>query len=145
MVESRPSSWGLSKRPASEEVSLTLNEKKQTLIPGYSPNPLPAMIIFLLGLILGGHHQNTAESTMMHKWVSHSVHLCRVAVVANASTSQIGNFLTAAAITRALTYVLLYISPARSTSPSRPPSELVTSFCLMSGGLMLMASVRSPK
>ncbi|KAL6247676.1 hypothetical protein RBB50_005024 [Rhinocladiella similis] len=101
--------------------SVTL-DKKQILVPGYSNNPIPAMIIFLLGIILGGHHQDTVESTMMHKWF--------------------GNFLTAAAIMRSVTYVLLYIAPAQSSSPSRPPSELVTSFCLMSGGLMLMASNR---
>ncbi|EXJ78443.1 hypothetical protein A1O1_08843 [Capronia coronata CBS 617.96] len=117
MVESRAS---FSRRQASED-SLTLNEK-QILIPGYSTNPVPAMIIFLLGTILGGHHQDTVESTMMHKWF--------------------GNFLTAASIMRSLTYLLLYIAPAKSISPSRPPSELVTSFGLMSGGLMLMASNR---
>lgn len=33
-------------------------------------NPIPAMIIFLLGMILGGHHQISVESTMMHKQVS---------------------------------------------------------------------------
>ncbi|OQU98600.1 hypothetical protein CLAIMM_04358 [Cladophialophora immunda] len=119
MVESRDV-WALSKNQILEH-PLTLNEK-QNLIPGYSTNPVPAMIIFLLGTILGGHHQSTVESTMMHKWF--------------------GNFLTAASITRSLTYLLLYLAPARSRSPSRPPSELVTSFCLMSGGLMLMASNR---
>ncbi|KIW73487.1 hypothetical protein PV04_01601 [Phialophora macrospora] len=119
MVESR-ASGALSTRKAAED-SLTLSEK-QILIPGYSTNPVPAMIIFLLGTILSGHHQDTVESTMMHKWV--------------------GNFFTAASISRSLTYLLLYIAPARSRSPSRPPSELVTSFCLMSGGLMLMASNR---
>ncbi|KIW09949.1 hypothetical protein PV08_11725 [Exophiala spinifera] len=105
----------------SVEDSLALEEKQNT-IPGYSTNPVPTMIIFLLGVILGGHHQDTMESTMMHKWF--------------------GNFLTGASIMRAITYLLLYITPAKSTSPSRPPSELVTSFCLMSGGLTLMASNR---
>lgn len=66
MVESR-ATWALSSRQASED-SLALNEK-QILIPGYSTNPVPALIIFLLGTILGGHHQGNVESTMMHKWV----------------------------------------------------------------------------
>lgn len=34
----------------------------------------------------------------------------------------------------------MYISPATSIYPSRPPSELVASFCLISGGIVLMAS-----
>lgn len=38
--------------------------------PGVSMNPIPAMIIFLLGMILGGQHQMSTESTMMHKEVS---------------------------------------------------------------------------
>lgn len=38
--------------------------------PGTSINPIPAMIIFLLGMILGGHHQMSMESTMMHKQVT---------------------------------------------------------------------------
>ncbi|RVX74996.1 hypothetical protein B0A52_01273 [Exophiala mesophila] len=117
MVESR-ASWTLSNKRTPED-SLTLTEK-QVLIPGYSTNPIPALIIFLLGTILGGHHQGSTESTMMHKWF--------------------GNFLTAASITRSLTYVLLYIAPAKSQSPTRPPSEFITSFCLMAGGLTLMAS-----
>lgn len=37
---------------------------------GISINPIPAMIIFLLGMILGGHHQMSTESTMMHKQVT---------------------------------------------------------------------------
>ncbi len=44
-------------------------QTKTDLRPGYSVNPLPAMLIFFLGTILGGHHQNSMESTMMHKWV----------------------------------------------------------------------------
>lgn len=32
-------------------------------------NPIPAWIIFLLGLILAGHHQTSMESTMMHSQV----------------------------------------------------------------------------
>ncbi|EFE38222.1 hypothetical protein TRV_07093 [Trichophyton verrucosum HKI 0517] len=41
---------------------------------------------------------------------------------------------------RAVTYILLYINPPSSILPSRPPSELVTSFCLISGGLVFMLS-----
>ncbi|TVY41895.1 putative membrane protein [Lachnellula subtilissima] len=89
---------------------------------GISINPIPAMIIFLLGMILGGHHQMSTESTMMHK--------------------QFGNLLISASAARCCTYLLLQISPPTSIYPSRPPSELVCSFCFICGGFMLMASNR---
>ncbi|KFY92301.1 hypothetical protein V498_05053 [Pseudogymnoascus sp. VKM F-4517 (FW-2822)] len=90
--------------------------------PGTSINPIPAMIIFLLGMILGGHHQMSMESTMMHK--------------------QFGNLLISASAARCCSYLLLQISPPTSMYPSRPPSELVCSFCFICGGFMLMASNR---
>ncbi|OBT61438.1 hypothetical protein VE03_08951 [Pseudogymnoascus sp. 23342-1-I1] len=90
--------------------------------PGTSINPIPAMIIFLLGMILGGHHQMSTESTMMHK--------------------QFGNLLISASAARCCSYLLLQISPPTSLYPSRPPSELVCSFCFICAGFMLMASVR---
>ncbi len=45
------------------------------------------------------------------------------------------------ALARAVTYTTVYVSPPTSILPSRPPSELVSSFCLLSGGLIFMASV----
>ncbi|TVY55113.1 putative membrane protein [Lachnellula cervina] len=89
---------------------------------GISINPMPAMIIFLLGMILGGHHQMSTESTMMHK--------------------QFGNLLISASVARCCSYLLLQITPPTSMYPSRPPSELVCSFCFICGGFMLMASNR---
>ncbi|EPE25389.1 hypothetical protein GLAREA_01301 [Glarea lozoyensis ATCC 20868] len=91
--------------------------------PGISINPIPAMVIFILGMILGGHHQMSMESTMMHK--------------------QFGNLLISASVARCCSYLLIQISPPHSIYPSRPPSELVCSFCCICGGFMLMASVRS--
>jgi hypothetical protein len=44
-------------------------------------------------------------------------------------------------LARAVTYITLYISPPTSLYPSRPPSELISAFCLISGGLIFMASV----
>jgi hypothetical protein len=35
-------------------------------------NPMPVLVIFLLGVILSGHHQASAESKHMHKYVSKS-------------------------------------------------------------------------
>ncbi|EXJ93040.1 hypothetical protein A1O3_01596 [Capronia epimyces CBS 606.96] len=116
---------GFSKKSTAMQQAPLPFAEKQTLTPGYSINPVPTLIICLLGMILGGHHQDTVQSTMMHKWV--------------------GNLLIGASATRGLTYLILYTAPPTSSSPRRPPSEFVTSFCLMSGGIMLMASCDEEK
>lgn len=92
--------------------------------PRFSGNPLPALIILLLGLMMGGHTQESMVSSMVHK--------------------QWGMLLVGFALARGVTYILLYISPPASLLPSRPPSELISSFCLMSGGLIFMLSVSGP-
>ena len=86
----------------------------------FSMNPFPGLIIMLLGLMMGSHHQHSMVSTMVHK--------------------QWGTLFVGFAMARAVTYILTYISPPSSYLPSRPPSELVTSFCLISGGLIFIAS-----
>lgn len=48
-----------------------------------------------------------------------------------------------AAIARGVTYVTLYLSPPTSYLPSRPPSELITAFCLIGGGLIFMESTHT--
>ncbi|KAF2838507.1 integral membrane protein [Patellaria atrata CBS 101060] len=83
-------------------------------------NPLPGLIILLLGLMMGSHHQASMLSTMIHK--------------------QWGNLFVGFALARAATYVILYISPPTSFLPSRPPTELIASFCLIAGGLIFMES-----
>lgn len=87
-------------------------------------NPMPALIIFLLGMMMGGHEQHQMVSTMVHK--------------------QWGSLLSGAAMARGVTYVLTYIKPPTSHLPARPPSELIGSFCLISGGLIFMLSVSTP-
>src|SRR5204863_704838 len=52
-----------------------------------------------------------------------------------------GMLLVGSSLARAVTYVLLYLDPPTSFLPSRPPSEVVTAFCLISGGLIFMLSV----
>lgn len=86
----------------------------------FSMNPFPALIILLLGLLMSSHHQASMLSTMIHK--------------------QWGTLLVGFAIARAFTYILTYISPPVSFLPSRPPTEIVASFCLISGGIIFMAS-----
>ncbi|KAK0271250.1 hypothetical protein LTR35_013566 [Friedmanniomyces endolithicus] len=83
-----------------------------------SLNPMPGLVIMILGIMMSAHHQDSMVSTMMH--------------------AQWGTLFFAFAIARATTYILLYLKPPRF--PARPPSELVSAFCLMSGGLLFMCS-----
>ena len=93
---------------------------QQPKTAGFSINPMPAIIIMLLGKMMGGHHQTSMVSTMLH--------------------AQWGGLFAVAALARGVTYILLYLSPPSSYLPSRPPSELVVAFCLISGGLIFMSS-----
>ena len=86
----------------------------------FSMNPFPGLIILLLGLMMSSHHQASMVSTMVHK--------------------QWGTLFVGFALARAVTYILTYLAPPSSYLPSRPPSELISSFCLISGGLIFMAS-----
>ena len=86
----------------------------------FSMNPFPGLIILLLGLMMSAHHQASMVSTMVHK--------------------QWGTLFVGFALARAVTYILQYVAPPSSYLPSRPPSEIISSFCLMSGGLIFMAS-----
>ncbi|KAH7394086.1 integral membrane protein [Phaeosphaeria sp. MPI-PUGE-AT-0046c] len=85
-----------------------------------SLNPLPALIILLLGKMMSSHHQASMLSTMTH--------------------SQWGSMFMGFALARGLTYITLYISPPSSFLPSRPPTEIITSFCLIAGGMTFMLS-----
>jgi len=87
----------------------------------FSMNPVPALIVLLLGTMMSSHHQESMVSTMIHK--------------------QWGTLLVGAAFARAATYIVFYLSPPTSILPGRPPTELITAFCLMAGGLIFMSSV----
>lgn len=86
----------------------------------FSINPIPALVILLLGIMMSSHTQASMISSMIHK--------------------QWGNLLTGASFARGLTYLLVYLKPPKSILPSRPPTELLTAFGLIAGGLMFMAS-----
>ncbi|KAI2795160.1 hypothetical protein POX_a01765 [Penicillium oxalicum] len=103
---------------------ITRDENWQTpKSQGVSLNPMPALIILLLGMMMGSHHQTSMTSTMVHK--------------------QWGNMLMGFSLARGMTYVLLFLRPPTSYLPARPPTEIVASFCLMSGGLIFMLSTRN--
>ena len=87
---------------------------------GFSTNPMPAIVILLLGMMMSSHTQVSPVSTMMHKlW---------------------GTLFFGAAIMRGITYLTVYMAPPTSYLPSRPPSEIVVAFCFISGGLLFMSS-----
>ena len=86
----------------------------------FSINPMPALIILLLGKMMSSHHQASMLSTMVHiQW---------------------GSMFMGFALARCLTYIIMYIAPPCSYLPSRPPTEIVTSFCLVAGGITFMVS-----
>ncbi|PQE31723.1 integral membrane protein [Rutstroemia sp. NJR-2017a WRK4] len=95
-------------------------EAKEPKTYRFSLNPIPALVIMLLGMMMSSHHQHSMVSTMIHK--------------------QWGSLLVGAAFARAATYVLVYLAPPTSILPGRPPTELVTAFALMAGGEVFMAS-----
>lgn len=87
---------------------------------GFSTNPLPGIVILLLGLMMSSYHRSSTIATMLHiQW---------------------GTLLMGAALARGVTYPLLHLAPPASYLPSRPPSEFVVAFCFISGGLIFMAS-----
>ncbi|KAF2760871.1 hypothetical protein EJ05DRAFT_244565 [Pseudovirgaria hyperparasitica] len=85
-----------------------------------SLNPIPALIILLLGVMMSSHHQDSMLSTMVHK--------------------QWGTMFVGFALARAVTYMLVYLAPPTSYLPSRPPSELISAFCLTAGGITFILS-----
>lgn len=87
---------------------------------GFSTNPIPALVILLLGIMMSSHTQKSMVSSMVHK--------------------QWGTMLTGASFARGLSYVIVYLKPPTSVLPSRPPTELLAAFGLMTGGIIFMAS-----
>lgn len=87
-----------------------------------SLNPIPALIILMLGLMMSSHHQHSMLSTMIH--------------------TQWGMMLAAFSVARIFTYIILCLNPPKSLLPYRPPTEVIASFCLMGGGLVFMLSTR---
>lgn len=106
-------------RSEDRETDAALLEEPDTY--AFSTNPIPALVILLLGIMMSSHTQESMVSSMVHK--------------------QWGTLLTGASFARGLTYVVMWLRPPRSVYPSRPPTELLTAFGLMAGGIVFMASV----
>jgi Protein of unknown function (Ytp1) len=87
----------------------------------FSYNPFPGLIIFMTGIMMSMHHQESMLSTMVHK--------------------QWGYLLAAFALFRLGTYFLMFLNPPTSYIPTRPVTELLTSFCLICGGLVFMVAL----
>jgi hypothetical protein len=127
LVESRRICKLLNTTITSSSASLGSQSAREHLQPpktyNFSMNPFPGLIILLLGLMMSSHHQASMVSTIVDK--------------------QWGTLFVGFALARAVTYILTYLSPRTSYLPSRPPSELISSFCLISGGLNFITSNRN--
>lgn len=92
--------------------------------PGFSPNPFPILCIFWTGLLMSQHQQASELSTKIH--------------------AQWGNILVYGTAFRLLTYVMKLLTPKSNTQdltePSKPISELLAAFALLTGGLIFMES-----
>ncbi|KAF2018484.1 hypothetical protein BU24DRAFT_345009 [Aaosphaeria arxii CBS 175.79] len=107
----------LSSQPVGQQQDEAWKQPRQY---NFSMNPMPALIILLLGKMMSSHHQASMLSTMIH--------------------TQWGSMFMGFALARGLTYITLFISPPSSFLPSRPPTEVITSFCLIAGGITFIVS-----
>ncbi|KAK6509302.1 hypothetical protein TWF481_004059 [Arthrobotrys musiformis] len=85
-----------------------------------SMNVFPSLVIFMLGILMGSHHQEKMLGTMLHK--------------------QWGLLLSGAAVFRLGSFLLVFLKPPTSYLPSRPFTEPLAAFALMSGGLVFCLS-----
>jgi hypothetical protein len=116
LVESRSLRRLLERSALTAPLDMPRHEPRQT----YSLNPFPAMTLLLTGISMGNHHQETKYSTNVHyMW---------------------GLLLGLAALCRMGTYITFFRNTPSSIKPSRPPTELMGSFCLIAGSILFMAS-----
>lgn len=89
--------------------------------PGYSINPMGPFTIFWTGLLMSKHAQASQVSTAVHvQW---------------------GSLLTYGSPFRVFSMIYMMVFPANKVGkPQRPFTELISSFCLLSGGLIFMQS-----
>jgi hypothetical protein len=97
----------------------TWSQPKGTTTP---MNPIPALTIMLLGMIMSAHSQHSELAATVHSYW--------------------GSLFAFAAAARLGTYVLHYLLPPVSYVPSRPPTEILAGFLLIAGGFLFMISPR---
>jgi hypothetical protein len=105
--------------PSNQLDSATLPPPQQS----FSYNPFPGLIIFMTGIMMSMHVQESMLSTMIHK--------------------QWGYLLAGFSLFRLGTYFLMFLNPPKSYLPTYPVTELLTSFCLICGGMVFMVYSRS--
>lgn len=107
---------------SSSQRDCTLNEDTEIVAgsPGYSPNPFPTFTIFWTGILMSQHAQASELSTKIH--------------------TQWGSLLAYGSFFRVLTYIIFYLQPPKDINLTRPITELITSFCLICGGIIFMES-----
>jgi hypothetical protein len=86
----------------------------------FSFNPFPAFTVFWTGVLMSRHEQELPLSTEIH--------------------AQWGILFAVGAIFRLVTYLILYLAAPNTTKPTKPFTELITSFCLICGGLIFIQS-----
>lgn len=107
---------GIDSNTAAGRETLQLDEQQREV----ALNPIPAILVFLLGFMMSSHHQHSQVSSMLHMlW---------------------GKIFMAGTLARIATYAMLYLRPPTSSIPPRPPTEVISSFCMIAGGLLLMLS-----
>ncbi|KAF3209484.1 hypothetical protein TWF192_004137 [Orbilia oligospora] len=120
---------GLLNNVYSEDAQIAINQYEmavpQTVFPEkpkfrQSMNVFPSLVIFMLGILMGSHHQEKVLGTMLHK--------------------QWGLLLSGAAVFRLGSFLLVFLKPPTSYLPSRPFTEPLAAFALMAGGLVFCLS-----
>ncbi|KAF3907085.1 hypothetical protein ABW21_db0201717 [Orbilia brochopaga] len=120
---------GLLNNVFSEDAQIQINQYEMAAPPPMfkdgpkfrqSMNVFPSLVIFMLGILMGSHHQDSMLGTMLHK--------------------QWGLLLSGAAVFRLGTFTLLYLKPPTSYLPSRPFTEPLAAFALMAGGTVFILS-----
>lgn len=122
LVEFKLNNWkkSLYSAKTSTSSSTTTTSNPNLITPGFSPNPFPIFTIFWTGLLMSKHAQASSLSTEIHvQW---------------------GSLLTYGTFFRLLTFILMSYPAFRSDKPTKPLTELITSFCLLAGGLIFMES-----
>ena len=118
--------------------SPSLKERHLAMYQG-SLNPFTALCIGITGVAMAAHHQTyvfqVCENTPSKPIPLKDAPLSQVQI-----HSLWGGLLALHTLTRCMTYILLWLRPPTSTTPSRPPTEILASFTLTAGGIAFISS-----